>query len=540
MTDLSIASSKPASEHKDFARKFALAAGLSAIGDWLFYERPIGISLAIFVALIAVAALVANPEHFDRRRLSRAFAFLAVGMLPMIVELNTLSFFFGAAGITLFSVIVAQDLRTTVIQTLTNSLLLVLNCGWRVFLDTRRAAKWWLAEERTRRRAGSLTGWIVPLTLGSVFLVLFADANPLIAGWLGSINFQALVADLSLGRILFWLLAISLTWPFVAPRLRIANATGKTAAAALADADPLSSTRIDRLLSRDAILRALVLFNLLFALQTTLDFLYLWGGVALPDGMTYAAYAHRGAYPLIATALLAAAFVIVALKPGSESERSPVIRALVFAWIGQNILLVASSILRLNLYVEVYLLTLWRFAAFVWMLLVALGLALIVARIVFRRSNHWLIAMNGAALVLALYMICFLNVPLIIANYNVEHSRELSGNGIPLDENYVVALGPQAIPALDRYIARRREEMPDIWKNPSPTSVSVLGKRNLLASAFRNRMKDWRAFSYRDWQLARYLQSSRPGIADSTELRPVAAPARSPPHRRADASADAR
>ncbi len=57
---------------------------------------------------------------------------------------------------------------------------------------------------------------------------------------------------------------------------------------------------------RSAILNSLILFNALFAVQTILDLIYLWGGVRLPDGLSYAEYAHRGAHPLIATALLAA------------------------------------------------------------------------------------------------------------------------------------------------------------------------------------------------------------------------------------------
>ena len=61
--------------------------------------------------------------------------------------------------------------------------------------------------------------------------------------------------------------------------------------------------------------RSLILFNALFALQTGLDLAYLWGGANLPDGMSHAEYAHRGAYPLIATALLAAGFVLIAMRP---------------------------------------------------------------------------------------------------------------------------------------------------------------------------------------------------------------------------------
>jgi hypothetical protein len=66
----------------------------------------------------------------------------------------------------------------------------------------------------------------------------------------------------------------------------------------------------------------LILFNAMFLIQTCLDMLYLWGSATLPDGLTYADYAHRGAYPLIVTALLAGWFAIVATKPGTEAAGS--------------------------------------------------------------------------------------------------------------------------------------------------------------------------------------------------------------------------
>src|SRR4029450_12672491 len=99
-------------------------------------------------------------------------------------------------------------------------------------------------------------------------------------------------------------------------------------------------------------------------------------------------YAHRGAYPLVVTALLAAAFVLVAMRPGGPAEKSRVIRPLVYLWVGQNVLLVASSILRLDLYVDIYMLPYWPIAAFIWMGLVALGLILIMARIALNRPDR--------------------------------------------------------------------------------------------------------------------------------------------------------
>jgi hypothetical protein len=45
--------------------------------------------------------------------------------------------------------------------------------------------------------------------------------------------------------------------------------------------------------------------------------------------VSLAAYAHRGAYPLIATALLAGVFVLATMKPGSATAASLAIRRLV-------------------------------------------------------------------------------------------------------------------------------------------------------------------------------------------------------------------
>lgn len=249
-------------------------------------------------------------------------------------------------------------------------------------------------------------------------------------------------------------------------------------------------------LGPSAILRSLILFNLLFAAQSVLDGIYLWGHVALPDNLTYAWYAHRGAYPLIATALLAAAFVLVAMRPGGPAEKSKVIRPLVYLWVGQNVLLVASSILRLDLYVDVYMLTYWRIAAFIWMGLVALGLILIVARIVLDRSNEWLVSINLIALAVVLYGCSLVKFDAFIANYNVAHSREASGNGVQIDINYLLTLGPQALPAIDKAIMLR----PD---NPESCLVS---RRERLVEQQRQDLA-WRSWGFRNWRLQRRLDT---------------------------------
>src|SRR5262249_27788365 len=156
-------------------------------------------------------------------------------------------------------------------------------------------------------------------------------------------------------------------------------------------------------------------------------------------------------------------------------------------------LLVISSILRLDLYVEVYLLTTWRIAAFIWMLLVATGLVLIVARIALRRSNGWLIHLNLIAALLTLYACSLTIFAAIIADYNDSHSSETSGKGVQIDMDYLFSLGPQVLPAIDRSPRIRAGE---------PTLVS---RRDSLVDRFQLETASWRAWGLRDWRLKQYL-----------------------------------
>jgi hypothetical protein len=190
---------------------------------------------------------------------------------------------------------------------------------------------------------------------------------------------------------------------------------------------------------------SLIAFNLIFVLQNLMDVLYLGGLASMPAGVTLADYAHRGAYPLIATALLAALFVLVTLRPGSTTAEVPLIRRLVVVWIAQNIVLVGSSILRTVDYVEAYSLTGLRIAALAWMVLVGFGLGAICWRLLRGRSAAWLININLAAALMALTVASFVNFGAMAAQWNVRHAREVGGAGVRLDLCYLNRLGPSAL-----------------------------------------------------------------------------------------------
>jgi hypothetical protein len=294
---------------------------------------------------------------------------------------------------------------------------------------------------------------------------------------------------LSPARIGFWILLACAIWPMLlqrAPPMRVWESAPRVAA---------DNSDLEHLFGVQAVTRSLILFNVMFALQSGLDLTYLWGGASLPDGMTHAHYAHRGAYPLIATALLAAGFVLIAMRPGGPAEQSRMIRPLVLLWTGQNVLLVISSIFRLDLYVAAYSLTYLRLAAFIWMGLVAAGLVLMLIQIKLKKPNSWLIGANAISLALVLYACCFVNAPRLVASYNVEHSRENGGTGPQLDLLYLASLGPQALPPVEASVNR----IPALW------SISRHYRHNYET---RHRPVNWRGFGFRTWRLERYLANN--------------------------------
>jgi hypothetical protein len=470
-------------------RKLIVALAVTGFADWLFYDQKTGISVAVFFAALAVLSLLTNPVHAGLRQWLLAAAILMLGLASVVEEFSVLS-----ATLAVLAVAVA-------VSSLTNPLLdglraryvavldLVLTGPFRIFADIAQSPKLSLTLK-------SFTVWVVPLLLSCVFLLLFSSANPLIETWLNAIDPKAWLSRLSIVRLLFWSVTLCVVWPFIYLKWVCRSLPGIWVHATEPAAQEEQAQAPSELFGAPAILRSLLLFNLLFAVQTTLDVIYLWGGVALPDGLTYAAYAHRGAYPLIATALLAAGFVLAAMRPGGPAERMPVIRMLVFFWVAQNVMLVVSSMLRLDLYVQIYSLTWWRIAAFIWMLLVAAGLILIVARIALDRSNTWLVQMNLATLALTACICAFINFPYVIAAYNVDHSKDASSNGLVLDFNYLAGLGPQALPAIDRYLAMRPN---------GSDSMMLRGQRDRLVKSHLAELDSWRAWSFRGYRLKRYL-----------------------------------
>jgi hypothetical protein len=426
--------------------KIALTAIVMLLGDWLFWQsNAFGSGIGLFAAVVALAALIARPAILRgwTGRLSYTAALLFAGALawePSII------------GWLSYGVALGIAILSPRVEGFGDAWLWAQRIAWQVgsapFLPLfdlirlrkvrakrgRRAHRWSLRQ--------LLATVVLPLSGGAVFLLLFAAANPVIEGWVSGIGIGNLLDWLYPARWfvagVWFLIAWNALRPFNTPRRWL-----------MAGFDGTGDLAIPGVTAQSVTL-SLLLFNAIFAAQNAMDIAWLWGLAPLPEGMTLAEYAHRGAYPLIATALLAGLFVLVTLRPGSTTAAKPLIRALFTLWVIQNIVLVASSILRTWDYVEAYSLTVLRIAALEWMVLVALGLAIILWRLWAEKSGRWLINANALAAALVIGAATMVDHGAIAANRNVEQAREIDGTGAALDLCYLNSLGGAALLPLAR------------------------------------------------------------------------------------------
>lgn len=485
MSDQSISLEPIAKLHPSW-RPLLSALGLGLAADLLLFEHW-GAGTGLFILLLSLAIGWCG----DRARRTVVASLLGILFaLPLLETADSLSALALAVfGLGLAAVIASNlwDRRLASLGAV--ALRFGLLAPFRPFADLGRGLVDLRDQGRWLAIPRALALWIVPLALAALFLWLFSSANPLIEAFLGGLLPDRWVDGRITPHLVFAGAAAFLSWPFLAPKLLRLRPRAERIG-------PVEPMPFAALLGPGMVLRALLLFNLLFAVETLLDLSYLWAGLRLPDGMTYAEYAHRGAYPLVATALIAAGFVLVALRPGSPSEGDRRVRALVYLFLAQNVLLVASSLLRLHLYVSVYALTQFRLVAGLWMLLVAAGLVLILVRILSRRSNSWLVGANLASLVALGFVVSVIDLDREIARFNFAHAADASAAHQLLHVDYLYELSPTILPDLDAYLTTLSA---DAEARPALVSLrAALLSRHLPIT-------DWRDWSARGARLDAYL-----------------------------------
>ncbi|MFJ9079284.1 DUF4153 domain-containing protein [Streptomyces sp. NPDC102278] len=331
------------------------------------------------------------------------------------------------------------------------------------FVDTAVTGVGW-AWAGVRSRGGGVdrTRWlpiakaaVVAVALLLVFGALFASADAAFADLLGG-----LTPDVSVGRsplrvalfLLGALCALSVARTAAAPLRwdRVTTTPGKP------------RPRVEWALP-------LVVLNLLFAGFIAVQLAVLFGGydkVLERTGLTYAEYARQGFWQLLWATVFVLAVIALALRwaPRGGAGDRRFVRLVLGTLCLLTLVVVASAVRRMDLYVDAYGLTRLRLSVVTMELWLGLVIVLLMAAGAF--GGRWLaraVAGSAAATVLVFGL---LSPDGIIAEVNV--ARYASDSKI--DVEYFRFLSADAAPALDRLPEPRR-------------SCALLGVRDDLAGS---------------------------------------------------------
>ncbi len=475
------------------AIKLVLALAMVLLGDVVFWQwqQAMGVQ-GLFMLGLCAALLAARPAVRQDKRALIALALAALYALAQLWDPSPLAFvlFWIAIGVATLLPSAARfgDGWTWFQRLIVHGFKALF--GPLIDLSI-------LGKVRRKRPAGPLglrraiPLLTLPLAGSALFVMLFAQANPVIEDLLARLSLPEFDWEL-LPRLMLCGVFFVLAWGVLRARpprrlLGTLDASGDVTLPGF---------------SLGSITLSLVLFNALFAVQNLMDLAYLSGAAALPDGITLADYAHRGAYPLVVTALLAALFVLVTSRPGSSTAASPLVRRLVGLWTAQNVALVLSAAVRTWDYVEAYSLTVLRISALLWMALVAVGLVLVLVRMLKAKSLSWLINANLCSAGLLLSAASFVDLAAVSASWNVRHAREIDGDGAQLDLCYLDSLGGSALLPLIELEGRQL---------PGQLHDQVRGTRHYILERMKHRRDDggWTLLlDYRLDQAARLLGPS--------------------------------
>ncbi|HTE57907.1 MAG TPA: DUF4173 domain-containing protein [Verrucomicrobiae bacterium] len=461
---------------------------LGLVFDWLFYGRVPGISVALYASLI-LGLTFYFAERF-KKPLDLAIAWLT----PVVAFFSLMVFVRANALLTVINIFIVMYLLLVVARlaylpdqglrqyTISRYLGLMFSLprnfmseAWRFLLG--------LAASRTASKPKSaaapiIRGLLLSVPILALFMILLSSADLVFKQYIGSLFNPSVSAE----TIFRWGLIGFVTSLFAGAYALIFMPTDK----------PQIPTPAKKSPGLGAMESSIILGSVstLFLVFVVVQLAYLFGGSdhIASTGYTYAEYARKGFFELIAVAAISFALILTIKRATALRTKS---QNLTFKWLSSVLaaevtVIMLSAHMRLGLYEETYGFTTLRLLSHLFVVWLAAAFGLLVFHIIRSNSN------NHFAFQLFISILCFfaliniVNPDAFIARQNINRFNDTG----KLDLRYLSTLSEDALPTTSQLLNNQNKDVQN-------STANILYRQQRSADRQAN---DWQSANAARWR----------------------------------------
>ena len=411
----------------------------------LFYKQLPGINVVLFAGLLLSASVLMNKIIWKKKQWLIIAGGTVFSSAFVAIYANSLTIFMSIISM-LILMIIQRSTNTSYGVALGSGLVSVFGSFVFMVLGINNVQRLKLARKTPNLKKTNKRGPIFAvLVVSFLFLSLYRQVNPIFDAY-----FASLLGNIKWGWIFFTLFGSVILYSFFfSPRLlikllKIEDSYGKT----IGENHP--KPKVSFIINLFANFEnerysAFLMFgilNLLLLFLNLTDFNYLFLKGVLPKGISYSDYVHTGVGAVIVSIILAIALIIYYFRGQINFDvKSWKIRALVYIWIVQNMILILMAAFKNQLYIDAYSLTFLRIGVFYYLGFSFVGLLLTLYKIFYKKDTWFLFRSNPFAFYIVLVFSCAINWSSLVTNYNLRNSKEV-------DLDYIESIGFENYPLL--------------------------------------------------------------------------------------------
>ena len=397
----------------------------SVVFTYLFYQQLPGINYLIFGIIIVLLSALNKPENF----LKPSVLISALGTLLA----GTFTYLYGTS-LPIISFGIYLSMLTAFIFEPKSSLIIASFHGFiSILLAVPKMIATFIKKKSSSNgqaiKLSKLALLFFPIIITLIFFFLYRIANPNFLEFTKAINFEWL----SLPLVRFFILSLVFIYGLLShqtikylEKKDLAKNDDIETRTESAHQEGFIGNKIS--IENEVFIGAslLIMLNILLAIVNGIDIVKLWPNQVLPENQeSYSQYLHSGIQMLIASIILAVAIIMFFFRGYFNYMKNALwLKVLAYIWLAQNVILLVSSIIRNNMYVQDYGLSHKRIGVFIYLFLAIIGLVFTLIKIAKKKNNMFLFRKNAWAFYLVLLIATPVSWDLVVTNFNLNLAQK--------------------------------------------------------------------------------------------------------------------